>query len=78
VDRRAQQESGDDMLTTQLDLLAQTYVEERLDEAARERMLRRVEREYRAQRQQRETTLRARMGRTLVRVGQRLEAAATA
>jgi hypothetical protein len=62
------------MFNTQHALLAQMYVEERLDDAARERMLRSVERAYRGQR----ATLRARMGRTLVRVGQRMEAAATA
>jgi hypothetical protein len=60
------------MLTAQHELMAQVYVEERLDEATRERMLRGVERAYRGQR----APLRMRMGRTLVRVGQRLDAAA--
>jgi hypothetical protein len=66
------------MLTAQIEVMSQMYVEERLNDAAREQMLRSVERGYRAQRQRQGTTLRARMGRTLVRVGQRLEAAATA
>jgi hypothetical protein len=60
------------MLTAQHELLTQMYVEERMDEASRERMLRSVERAYRGQR----APLRMRMGRTLVRVGQRLKATA--
>ncbi len=62
------------MLTAQIELMTQMYVEERLDHARREHMLRSVERAYRGQR----APLRLRMGRTLIRVGQRLEAAATA
>jgi hypothetical protein len=62
------------MLALHHELLTQMYVEERLDEATREQMLRSVERAYRGQR----VPLRARMGRTLVRVGSRLEAATMA
>lgn len=60
------------MLSLQDVLLAQVYVEERLAEASRERLLRAVERARRAQRQN--VALKVRIGRTLVRVGQRLEA----
>jgi hypothetical protein len=63
-----------EMLTILDAMVAQMYVEERLAEANRERMLRSVERAYRGQRE----TLRTRMGRTLVRAGQRLEAAPAA
>lgn len=52
------------------------YVEERLDDAARERMLREVERARRSQRPK--VALKARLGRTLVSVGQRLEMAGAA
>lgn len=61
------------MLSLHHELLTQMYVRERLDEATREHLLQSVERTYRGQR----VPLRARMGRTLVRVGNRLEAATT-
>ena len=60
------------MLSLQNVVLAQVYVEERLAEASHERLLRAVERARRAQRQN--VALKARVGRVLVRVGQRLEA----
>lgn len=58
------------------EMLTQMYVEERLDDAARERMLREVERARRSQRPK--VALKARLGRTLVSVGQRLEMAGAA
>ncbi len=55
-------------------MLPQMYVEERLAKAAHERLLREAERVRRARPMVR-VALKARLGRTLVSVGQRLEAA---
>jgi hypothetical protein len=64
------------MLTLPEVLLAQMYVEERVKQAAREQLLQEAERAQRAQRSK--VALKARVGRTLVTVGQRLEAAGAA
>lgn len=64
------------MLSLEYILLTQMYVEERLNDAARERMLREVERARRSQRER--LALKVRLGRTLVSVGQRLEMAGAA
>ncbi len=64
------------MLSLQSVALAQMYVEERVAQAAREQMLQEAERARRAQRTT--VALKARVGRTLVTVGQRLEAAGAA
>jgi hypothetical protein len=64
------------MLPLQDVVLAQMYVEERIAQAAREYMLQEAERAQRAQRTK--VALKARVGRTLVTVGQRLEAAGAA
>jgi len=64
------------MLSLQSVALAQMYVEERVARAAREQMLQEAERMQRAQRAK--IALTARVGRTLVTVGQRLEAAGAA
>jgi homoserine kinase len=64
------------MLPLQEVVLAQMYVEERIAQAAREQLLREAERVQRAQREK--VALKARVGRTLVTVGQRLEAAGAA
>lgn len=53
--------------------LAQMYVEERVKQAEREHLLQEAERAQRSQRAK--VALKARVGRTLVTVGQRLEAA---
>jgi len=64
------------MLSLQNELLIQVYVDERLERACQDRLLNAAER---AQRAQRETVaLKARLGRTLVSVGQRLQAAGAA
>jgi hypothetical protein len=64
------------MLALQQVMLTQMYVEERLRMAAREDLLRQAEQAARAER--RKVALRARLGRTLVTVGQRLETAGAA
>ncbi len=64
------------MLPLQEVVLAQMYVEERIAQAAREQLLREAERVQRAQREK--VALKARVGRTLDTVGQRLEAAGAA
>jgi len=64
------------MLSLHHELLSQMYVEERLERASRERLLRAVERAQRTQRGS--VALTARLGRTLVNVGQRLQAAGAA
>lgn len=64
------------MLNLQHVALAQMYVEERVKQAAREHMIQEAERVQRRQRAK--VALKARVGRTLVTVGQRLEAAAAA
>ncbi len=64
------------MLSLQDVVLAQMYVEERIAQAAREHMLQEAEGAQRAQRAK--VALKARVGRTLVTVGQRLEAAGAA
>ena len=64
------------MLSLQHVALAQMYIEERLEQAEREHLLQEAERVQRAQRAK--VALKARVGRTLVTVGQRLEAAGTA
>ena len=64
------------MMSQVNEMLTRMYVEERLEVAARERLLNAVERAWRAQREK--TALTARVGRTLVSVGQRLEAAGAA
>ncbi len=61
------------MLTLQHVALAQMYIEERLERAEREHLLQEAERVQRSQRAK--VALKARVGRTLVTVGQRLEAA---
>lgn len=63
------------MLSLHHELLTQMYVEERLERAAQERLLDEAER---AQRTHEAVALRARLGRTLVSVGRRLEAAGAA
>ncbi len=64
------------MLSLQNVLLAQMYLEERREDAAKERLLQEAERVQRAQRAK--VALKTRVGRTLVTVGQRLEAAGAA
>ncbi|MHB8645694.1 MAG: hypothetical protein ACYDAR_07885 [Thermomicrobiales bacterium] len=64
------------MFSLQNVTLAQMYLEERRHEAAKERLLQEAERGRRAQREK--VALKARVGRTLVTVGQRLEAAGAA
>jgi hypothetical protein len=64
------------MLSLHHELLTQMYIEERLERAAHERLLKAAERTQRAQRQA--VALTARLGRTLVSVGQRLQAAGAA
>jgi len=64
------------MLSLQDVVLAQMYVEERIAQAAREQLLQEAEGAQRAQRAK--IALKARVGRTLVIVGQRLEAAGAA
>ncbi len=61
------------MLSLQSVALAQMYVEERVAQAACERLLHEAERVQRARRAK--IALTARVGRTLVTVGHRLEAA---
>lgn len=64
------------MLVLQQVMLTQMYVEERLRMAAREDLVRQAEQAARAERGK--VALRARLGRTLVTVGQRLEMAGAA
>ena len=64
------------MLTLQDERLAQMYVEERVEQAAREHLVHEAEQARQAQRTK--VALKARVGRTLVTVGQRLEAAGAA
>jgi uncharacterized protein (DUF2252 family) len=64
------------MLSLQNVALAQMYVQERIAQAEREHLLQEAERVRRAQRAK--VALKARVGRTLVTVGQRLEAAGAA
>ncbi|MGI8689449.1 MAG: hypothetical protein ACR2M3_12820 [Thermomicrobiales bacterium] len=64
------------MLSLQSVALARMYVEERIAQAEREQLLQEAERAQRAQRAK--VALAARVGRTLVIVGQRLEAAGAA
>jgi hypothetical protein len=64
------------MLSLQNELLIQVYVDERLERASQDRLLNAAERGRRANGEAR--ALRARLGRTLVSVGQRLEAAGAA
>lgn len=59
------------MMTLQQIMMSQMYVEERLAQAERDYLLDTVERAQR----RRSGTLKTRVGRTLVRVGRRLEAA---
>lgn len=64
------------MLSLQNEVLAQMYVQDRIKQAEREHLLQEAERVQRAQRAK--VALKARVGRTLVTVGQRLEAAGAA
>ncbi len=64
------------MLSLQNVALAQMYIEERIEQAEREHLLQEAERAQRAQRSK--GALTARVGRTLVTVGQRLEAVGAA
>jgi hypothetical protein len=64
------------MLMLQQMMLTQMYVEERLRMAAREDLVRQAEQAARTERGK--IALRARLGRTLVTVGQRLEMAGAA
>ena len=64
------------MFSLQHMALAQMYVQERIEQAEREHLLQEAERARRAQRAT--VALKARVGRTLVTVGQRLEAAGAA
>ncbi|MGI8855956.1 MAG: hypothetical protein ACR2JW_09405 [Thermomicrobiales bacterium] len=64
------------MLVLQQMMLTQMYVEERLAMAAREHLVQQAEQAAREAR--RKIALKARLGRTLVSVGQRLETAGAA
>jgi hypothetical protein len=64
------------MMVLQQEMLTRMYVEERLRMAAREHLLRQAEQAGRAERGK--VALKARLGRTLVSVGQRLETAGAA
>jgi hypothetical protein len=64
------------MLVLQQMMLTQMYVEERLKKAAHEDLVRQAEQAARAERGK--VALKARLGRTLVSVGQRLETAGAA
>jgi hypothetical protein len=64
------------MFSFQSEALARMYVEERIAQAEREYLLQEAGRVQRAQRAK--VALKARVGRTLVIVGQRLEAAGAA
>lgn len=65
-----------EMFNLQHVALAQMYIEERMKQAEREHMIQEAERAQRSQRAK--VALKARVGRTLVTVGQRLEAAGAA
>jgi len=64
------------MLTLQHEMMAQMYVEERLAMAAKEQLVREATQARRTRRAK--LALTARVGRTLVAVGQRLEAVGAA
>lgn len=64
------------MLTLQHEMLTRMYVEERLAKAAKEQLVREAVRVRRAQHAK--LALTARVGRTLITVGQRLEAVGAA
>ena len=63
-------------MVLQHEMLTQMYVEERLKKAAHDQLVKQAEQAARSQREK--VALKARLGRTLVSVGQRLETAGAA